>query len=194
MRSFFVIAVLLALPGPVTAQAGPDPSAQERISATAGLMLKGSQIAQENRLHFGGWAGLLFTDNLAIGGGGFALINDIELVGSEGDTGFLLDMGYGGLLFRYWETLRGPLMGDVGLLLGAAHAEVRDNLTSGEVGSDNFFIAEADFGLSYSLARDFHLGISLGYRFTSGVEDLPRVSAGDINGFTSTISVQVGGH
>ncbi len=85
MRYAFVLAVLLALPGPLGAQAGPDPSSRSRVSATAAVMLKGGKIADENRLYLGGWAGLVFGGKLAVGGGGFALLNEVELAGSGGE-------------------------------------------------------------------------------------------------------------
>jgi len=194
MRFGFVLAVLLALPGPLEAQAGPDPSSQGRVSATAAVLLKGGRIADENRLHLGGWAGLVFGDNLAIGGGGFALLNDVQLAGSEGGSGFNLDLGYGGLIFRYWEPLSGSFTGEAGLLLGAGHAEVRDQLTRTEVGSDNFLVAEAKMSLLYSFFPGIHVGVSVGYRLTTGVEDLPRVSTGDLNAFTGTLSLRLGGN
>lgn len=194
MRFGFVLAVLLALPGPLEAQAGPDPSSQGRVSATAAVLLKGGRIADENRLHLGGWAGLVFGDNLAIGGGGFALLNDVELAGSEGGSGFNLDLGYGGLIFRYWEPLSGSFTGEAGLLLGAGHAEVQYQLTRTEVGSDNFLVAEAEMSLLYSFLPGIHVGVSAGYRLTTGVEDLPRVSTGDLNAFTGTLSLRLGGN
>jgi len=191
MRYGFVLAVLLALPGPLGAQAGPDPSSQDRVSATAAILLKGGKVAGENRPHLGGWAGLVFGNHLAVGGGGFALLDDVELSGSEGSTGFSLDMGYGGLVFRYWEPLSGSLTGEVGLLMGAGHAEVRD-LVRNEVGSSNFLVAEPELSLLYSFFPGIYVGVSVGYRLTTGVEDLPTVSASDLNAFTGTLSLRWG--
>jgi hypothetical protein len=193
MRSGILLVVVLALPGPIRAQAGPDPSSHERVRATASAVLKAGQIASENRVHLGGWAGLVISDNLAIGGGGFALLKKVELTGPEGKTGFDLGMGYGGLLFRYWEPLANALTGEVGLLFGAGHAEVRNQLTRTEVGSDNFLVAEGELGLVYSFFPGMHLGLSAGYRLTSDVEDLPGVSTGDLNAFTGSLSVRLGG-
>ena len=98
-----VLILLLTLPGPIQAQAGSASSAPPRARATGAVLLKGSQVAGTDRLFMGGWAGLVFGDRLAIGGGGLALSKNVELVGSESSTGFDLGMGYGGLTVRYWH-------------------------------------------------------------------------------------------
>lgn len=193
MRLLFPLALLLVLPGSVRAQAGPGPSPPSRVAGTAAMLIKGGQIAGEYRAHLGGWAGVVFAENIAVGGGGFALLNQVDLDGLEGGTGFNLDFGYGGLFFRYWEPLSRWITGEVGLLLGAGHARVRDLLTRTEVGSDNFLVAEAELGALYSLFPKIHLGASAGYRLTSGVENLPRVSTGDLNTFTGTLFLRFGG-
>lgn len=188
IRTALILAIFFSLPGPLSGQA---PS-EDRVSSTAGVLLKAGQIADENRIHLGGWAGLLLADNLAVGGGGFALLNDVELAGSGGGTGFNLDFGYGGLFLRYWEPLSGPLTGEVGLLIGAGHGEVRNQLDGTEVGSDNFLVSEAEMGAFYTLFERFHVGLSVGYRLTAGVEDLPGVSETDLNGFNGTLSLRIG--
>lgn len=193
MRGTLFLAALLALPGPVLAQAGPPGSTEGRVSATGAVMLKGGQVAETGRVHLGGWAGLIFGDKLAIGGGGFAILERVELPASEGGSGFDLDLGYGGLLFRYWEPLTGSLIGGAGILLGAGHAEVRDQLTRNEVGSDNFLVAEAEMSVQYPIFREVFFGIAGGYRLTTGVEDLPRVSEDGLNTFTGTVFIRIGG-
>jgi len=185
--------LLLALPGALSAQAGSEAGSGNRVGAAASVVLKAGQIADESRVHLGGWAGLVFSDKLAVGGGGFALMKNVELAGPEGETGFDLDMGYGGLMVRIWEPLGSYLTAEVGLLLGAGHAEVYQQLTGTEVGSDNFLVAEGELGIAYSLSRGIHLGAAVGYRLTSGIEDLPGVSKGDLNAFTGSLSVRLGG-
>jgi hypothetical protein len=192
-RFGLLLVLMLASPGVLGAQAGSSSPPQGRVSGTASVLLKVGQVAEEDRLHLGGWAGLKFTDNIAVGGGGFSVLKSVGLAGSEGASGFNLDLGYGGLVLRYWEPLSGSLTGEMGILLGAGHAEVRDQLTRSEVGSDNFLVGEAEMGILYKLYRGLHLGVSAGYRLTSGVEGLPRVSKGDLNTFTGTLSIQLGG-
>jgi hypothetical protein len=156
-------------------------------------MLKGSRIAEENRLHFGGWAGLVFGGRLALGGGGFSLLENVELAGSEAGTGFDLGMGYAGVVVKYWQPLGPRVSGELGALLGAGHAEVQDRLVGTEVGSDNFFVAEPELSVFISVLKDLRLGASAGYRIVWGVEDLPRTSADDLRSITGTLSIRLGG-
>jgi len=132
----------------------------------------------------------MFSERLAVGGGGVTILHRVEIEGSEGGTGFSLDLGYGGLILRYWEPLAGPLVGQAGLLLGAGHAEVRDQLTRREVGSDNFLVSEAEMSVFYPLFSRLYLGVSGGYRLTAGVDDLPGVSPTDLDSFTATLSLR----
>ena len=188
-----VLILLLTLPGPIQAQAGSASSAPPRARATGAVLLKGSQVAGTDRLFMGGWAGLVFGDRLAIGGGGLALSKNVELVGSESSTGFDLGMGYGGLTVRYWHPWISRVAGEVGLLLGAGHAQVRDRLVGTEVASDNFMVAEPEVALFVTTLPWLHLGTSVGYRMVWGVEDLPRVITEDLRSFTATISLRIGG-
>ncbi|MGD2124264.1 MAG: hypothetical protein PVJ76_21220 [Gemmatimonadota bacterium] len=195
MRSLSILLVsILILPGFLWAQEEPGAPPQNRVGGVASVTLKAGETAGVNRLSFGGWAGLTFSGNVALGGGGFALSKDVELTGSEGETGFNLSMGYGGLTFRFWEPLANDLYGEVGVLLGAGHAVVEAQLTGTEVGSDNFLVGEGELGVSYRLLRRIFLGAAVGYRLTSGVQGLPEVSTDDLNAFTGSLFLRVGGN
>ena len=171
------------------AQAGQASSAPSRAEATGTVLLKGSRVAGADRLFLGGWAGLVFGNRLAIGGGGLALMENVELVG----TGFDLGMGYGGLTLRYWIPWSSRVTGELGILLGAGHAQVRSLVTGTEVGSDNFGVVEPELSVLITTLPWLHLGASGGYRMAWGVEDLPRVAVNDLRSFTASISLRLGG-
>ena len=189
MGRALLLCTLLALPGPLVAQAGPSPSPNARAGSVASLVLKGSRVAGKGRAHVGVWAGLVFG-GLAVGGGGYAMLENVEL-GPSG-SGFDLDMGYGGIQIRFSKVLLERLTLDAGALLGAGHAKVRDRAQDFESPSDNFFVAEPEISTFYSLLPKLHLGIAAGYRLAWGVEDLPRVSAQDLSAFTATLFLRVG--
>jgi hypothetical protein len=187
------LALALAPSGPLAAQAGRQLSDGQRVSAAAAGMLKTSRVAGVDRFHAGGWAGLVFGGRLAIGGAGFALLKDVELVGSEAGTGFDLGMGYGGLYLAYWKPVSPRFTGQVGLLAGAGHAQVTDRLMGREVGSDNFPVLEPDLSLFFAFHPRIRLGASLAYRMAWDVENLPTASAKDMRAATATLSLRIGG-
>jgi hypothetical protein len=136
---------------------------------------------------------LVFGPGVVLGGGGFAMTRNVELRGSEAGSGFELGMGYGGVLLRYLRPLLPRMTGETGLLVGAGHAEVRDLLAGREVGSDNFVVLEPEACLSIRLFWKAFLGASVGYRLPLGVEDLPGVSAADLESVTSSVFLRLGG-
>ncbi len=196
MRSaspLLLLGFLLVLPGPAGAQVTPQAPEPARVGATAAVVVEGGHLAGASRMFVGGWGGLVFGNNLVVGGGGAALSRRVEITGSESPTGFDLGVGFGGIYVRYAAARWGALAGEWGLLLGAGHAEVNDRLVGLEVGADNFMVLAPEAGLTYEIFRKLHLGASVGYRYVWGVEDLPLLSSEDFRSLTGTLSVRLGG-
>lgn len=191
MRLALLLCALLILPGPAVAQAEDPGPPSDRVGATASILLKTGQVAGADRLFLGGWGGLVFGEHYVLGGGGLALTENVDLPGSELSTGFDLGAGYGGLFFRYWEEVSPRVTGEVGFIVGAGHAEVRNRLVGREEGSDNFFVVEPEGSLFLALLPYLHLGVSGGYRMVWGVEDLPLVSADDLRSLTGSFSLRL---
>ena len=193
MRLAVFLSLLLILPGPLAAQAGQADEPPARASFAGAALLKVSQLAGADRVFLGGLAGFVFADRFLLGGGGMALTENVELPGSESSTGFDLGMGYGGVFLKSWTDLPHDLTGEASLLFGFGHAEVRDRLAGQEVGSDNFLALEPEISIFFNPFREVHIGLSGGYRFVSGMEDLPRVTQEDLQSFTGTLSLRLGG-
>lgn len=193
-RSGLIATLLLVLPGALAAQAGPEaPPPSVPVTAAVSFLSKWSEVAEKGRLHVGGWGGLVFRGRFMVGGGGFTMLERVGLPASEASSGFDLRMGYGGLVLEAWRPLGSRGTAGVGLLAGGGHAEVRDRLQGIEVGADNFMVAEPGIHLSYAVVRYAHIGISGGYRLAWGVDDLPRVSAEDLQAPTVTLFLRFGG-
>lgn len=154
---------------------------------------KWSEVAEKSRLHLGGWGGLVFGGRLVLGGGGYAMLRSVELPGSEASSGFNLGMGYGGIYLGYLWPIREKVTGGLSILAGGGHAEVRDQRVGREVGADNFVVAEPGLYLSYAVLPKLHLGASGGYRAVWGVDDLPRVTADELEAPTFSLSLRLGG-
>lgn len=193
MRFPILFLALTALPAPVLAQEGPGSSSSKRVGGTAVMVVKGSEVAGQYRAHVGGWVGLVFGERLTVGGGGLAMLENVELAAAQSESGFDLGMGYGGLQVRYWWPLRGGFTLDGGALLGAGHAEVTDLVQGLEAGSDNFFVVEPEISVLFGLFSGVHVGAAAGYRVVWGAEDLPRVATEDLRGPTAALTLKIGG-
>jgi hypothetical protein len=157
------------------------------------MVVKGSEVAGQYRAHVGGWAGLVFGNRITVGGGGLAMLEDVELAAAQAGSGFDLGMGYGGLQIRLRQPLGMSFAVEGGALLGAGHAEVRDLVQRRELGADNFYVIEPDISVFYSFLPGVHVGAAAGYRVVWGVEDLPRVAAEDLRGLTTALTLKIGG-
>lgn len=193
MRSVILLSALLALPGPLAAQAGQLRTPEPRAGSAVGLVVTGSRVAGEGRILVGGWGGIVLGNRFLVGGGGMALTQDVDLPRYTSSTGFQLGFGYAGLFLKYWKDLSFGLVGEGGLLMGAGHAEVHDQIIGQEAGSDNFLILEPQAAVSRRLFGQLHGGAGLGYRLPLGVEDLPRVRSEDLRCLTLSIFLRLGG-
>ncbi len=193
MRTLLLSCFLLISPGALWAQVDQGVSPVARAGGAAAALLKVGSVAGSSRVMFGGWGGLVFGDRFLVALGGIELPEDVDLPGSGLSTGFDLGMGYGGVLLKYWRDLPNNLVGGAGLMLGAGHAEVRDRLIGTELGADNFLVVEPEASISYKAYRGISLEAAAGYRFISGVEDLPTVTASDMRTFTGTLLLRIGG-
>jgi hypothetical protein len=135
----------------------------------------------------------VFSGRFAVGGGGFTLVENVEIPGSAGGTGFELGMGYGGVFLQLWHPIPGGFSGELGLLAGAGNAEVRDLLMGSELGADNFLVLEPTLSASRPAFRGVRVGVSLGYRKVWGVEDLLLVTGDDLQSVTGTLFLRIGG-
>jgi hypothetical protein len=193
LRAAVVLAVFVALPAHAMAQAAPAGSTSPRAGAIGAFLVTSGEVAEARAVFMGGWGGLVFREGIVLGGGGVALTKRIQLAGAESSTGFDLGAGFGGIYLRYIERTNHRLTPEGGLFLGAGHAEVTDRMVGLEIGADNFFVIEPEAALGYRVFRRLHVGVSLGYRFVWGVQDLPLLASGDFRSLTGSVSLRLGG-
>lgn len=141
-----------------------------------------------------GAAGLLsFSPRWRAGGAGLVLgrvsLDDPAAPGEE------LSMGYGGVLVR-WSPGSAPgdpgLPWEVGALVGAGNAEVRDPVAGVRRGSDNFLVLAPTVSLRKHLAERVGAAVAAGWRLAFSVDDLAGVDEGDLRGWTLGLELRLG--
>ncbi len=103
-----------------------------------------------------------------------------------------MSFGYGGavadVLLHGSEQTRISLRA----LIGAGHARVLVPVVGPELGADNFGVLEPELVAARWLAGVVSLQAAVSYRFVFAVEDLPQVTASNMNGASLTISIGIG--
>ena len=165
-------------------------SGSRNVSALIGGIYKATNFAGGTRSMVGVKAAVVFAGGLEIGGVGIKVLQPVDI--SVG-AGSLLELrtGYGGITV----AKRGLLGGRIGasFLLGVGNAEIRALPVGNQLGSDNFLVFEPEVTLEFPSWNMVHSALGGGFRFVTGVDDLPTLTAADLRGFTVTLMVVVGG-
>jgi hypothetical protein len=104
-----------------------------------------------------------------------------------------LRLGYGGLVLGLDLKQTSEVDVSSSLLLGAGNAQIHAQPIGNQLGSDNFLVVEPRLTLSAPSGHRLHGEFTAGYRFVVGVQDLPRLDASDLRGWTVTLSLSFGG-
>lgn len=178
--------LLFCCPLPVMGQQGGS----RDVSASIGGLYKVTRLAGGTHSMLGVKAAVLFAGGLEIGGIGIKVLEPVDI--SVGAGGLVeLRTGYGGITFAKRGLLGGWI--GAGFLLGAGNAEIRALPVGNQLGSDNFLVFEPEVTVKLPSWNVVHSALGAGYRFVTGVDDLPTLSADDLRGFTVTLRVVVGG-
>ncbi len=181
-----VVSLLFCWPMPVMGQQ----SGGRDVSAMIGGLYKATRLAGGTRSMVGVKAAVVFAGGVEIGGIGIKVLAPVDI--SVGAGGLLeLRTGYGGITVAK-RRLLGSRIG-AGLLLGAGNAEIRTLPVGNQLGSDNFLVFEPEVTLELPSWNVVHSALGAGFRFVTGVDDLPALRAADLRGFTVTLMVVVGG-
>lgn len=188
-----LLAATLLLPlEALPAQQAPDEARAFRAWPLAQASWKVTKVGDQKASLFGGLVGFGLTPRTVLGGGGFQLSGAASLDAEAEGSRRRLDFGYAGVALQHLRPLAPDWAATGALLLGAGHATVRDRGI--ELGADNFGILELQVAGVWRGPSPFQVSLSPGYRFASGVQDLPGVSAADLGGLTLTFGLRLAGN
>jgi len=146
-----------------------------------------SEVAGEVTAFFGGEAFLGIGERFRIGGFGYGTLESTQLVG--GPAPEELSMGYGGIFVGLTLADPGLAVMDGELLVGAGNAQVRAQPVGNQLGSDNYLVIEPRLTLELPRHLPLRGTLKAGYRFVTGVQDLPRVATGDLGSWTVALQI-----
>lgn len=165
-----------------------------RYGAFAGPVLKVGQVGDELGMFVGGRGGIVINKTLAIGIGGYGLVNQIQARGFMPDTN--VRMGYGGLEIEYLFDAPSVLHGSAMVLVGMGGAGFFRH--HGGWGSQNdyrsgsmFFVVEPAVNAEINISTWMRVALGVGYRLVSG-SNMDRFSNSDLSGANGVLTFKFG--
>jgi len=136
-----------------------------------------------------------------VGGGGALVINDFFVggygLGTEGATvefdgePYDIGFGHGGLWFGYTFNQHKLIHIYSSFRVGWGSAKLRQD--GDKKYSDNLLALAPEAGIELNITDWFKLGVSGGYRYVSGVDDLPALTSEDFTGMFGALTFRFGG-
>jgi hypothetical protein len=166
------------------------------VGAYAGMDVAYSRMFGQDGAVVGVQGALVLDHRLSLGIAGYGWTNSQQGPNDVAGNAQSFDTGYGGATLRYsFYKENFPLYLSVGALVGGgAIALSRDDEGDFEDSShseDVFALLQPDLTLSANLTHWMRLGLTAGYRFTSGV-DRNGFDESDINGLVLGGNIQFG--
>jgi hypothetical protein len=172
------------------------------VGAYAGFSVAYTNMLNRDGALLGFEGALLIAHRLSLGLAGYGFSRSPAGPADWDGTAREFGTGYGGFVGRYAFFTHSPVYLSVGILLGGGAAVLHENWEADESDDwdeedhessqgDGFFVVQPELSLHVNLTRWMRLGLTGGYRATSGVSRF-GLSEGDLNGVVLGGNVQFG--
>jgi hypothetical protein len=159
-----------------------------------GPMFQLTQIDEQLGVLIGGHGGWIIDHTVYIGGGGFGLVNEIE-VNSAPDSTPYLNLGYGGLELGVVLASNRLVHLTVSSLIGGGGVNYRSTSWNGDYDVDSagdvYFVLEPALHLVLNVTRHFRVALGGSYRYVSGI-DLEGLSDNAVTGPSASLTLKFG--
>ena len=136
-----------------------------------------------------------------VGGGGALIINDFFFggygLGNDGasvefeDKNYDIDFGHGGLWFGYTMNQHKLVHLYSSFKVGWGSVDLR--IDDEKKFNDNLLALTPEIGVEFNVTNWFKLGVTGGFRYVSGIEELPVLTDDDFTGMTGALTFRFGG-
>ena len=139
---------------------------------------------------------VLIDHRLALGVAGYGFSNPLSGPDAADGSAQHFDTGYGGVTVRYSMFLDNlPFYPSLGVLVGGGAIDLTEtdevDFSNDHSEGDVFAVVQPDITLYANLTRWMRVGLTAGYRFTSGVNKL-GFDESDVNGVVAGAQIQFG--
>ena len=163
-----------------------------------GPVVKFTSVNDEFALLVGGRGGWIINHTFTLGGGGYGLVNEIDMGNNSSGNSTRLMMGYGGFEMGLILSSNQLLHMRANILIGAGAINIAENRNEDwfdfdydNNNNDTFFILEPSFGMELNVTTFFRMDVGVSYRFVSGVNYFGLQNE-DIAGPSADITLKFG--
>jgi len=167
------------------------------VGGYGGLDVLYTRMFGRDGVAVGAQGAILIDHRLALGVAGYGFSNPVSGPNAADGSAQHFDTGYGGFTARYSFFLDNlPFYPSLGVLVGGGaidltKADHHDFDSHDSSASDVFAVVQPDLTLYANLNRWMRVGVTAGYRFTSGVNQL-GFDESDLNGVVAGAQLQFG--
>ncbi|HMP75983.1 MAG TPA: hypothetical protein PKE12_06785 [Kiritimatiellia bacterium] len=154
------------------------------------LDVKHSDIGIDDGFIGGVQVGGILNDRLAIGLGGYGLLDKIQTEPNGYDNPKQFDIMYGGLTLEYRLFAHKLLHASLGTLVGVGKMDLT-RTADGKHKEIDLFVVEPQLSLIINITAASEFGIGLGYRHADPDEDVKGLEKDDLSGFVATLFVRL---
>ena len=197
MKTIFIVLIFLITASVLLSQEKTLLTGEVEHGGYGAPVVKFTQINNQFGLFVGGRGGWIINHSIALGIGGYGLVNNVNQDDTILDYVPRLMMGYGGFEFEFIINSDELIHFTFHALIGSGAINYWDEDYFSKVHwdrwetADVFFVAEPAFNVDMNITSFFRVGIGASYRYISGVE-IVGLTNEDVDGFTGNLIFKFG--
>jgi hypothetical protein len=187
------LSLMVLLASPVLAQEATLLGGELSHGGFGGPVLKITQISEELGILSGGRGAWIINHMITVGGGGYTLINDIEVTGAADAPNLRFE--YGGFELGFILASDRLLHFSVNSLFGTGRVGSRWGEGDGDwdaADNDHFFVLEPSANVMVNVAKFFRIGLGASYRYVTGIDDFGHLTDADVTGISAVMTLKFG--
>ncbi len=166
-------------------------------SAFGAPVFKFTTLKGQSALLIGGRGGWMINKSIVLGGGFYALANNVKSGIIDPQNGQNVSMGfnYGGLEFEYIFLSEASIHASLDMLLaggGVTFVASNQNTSHLNYYSQDLLVWEPEVNIEFKIVNWLHLAAGISYRIISSYDGYYGISKGDLSGYNGVLTFKFG--
>lgn len=155
------------------------------------LDIKYSDFGGDSGFIGGAQIGGILNDRFAIGLGGYALLNEVDVAPNGYNNPESFDLAYGGLALEYTIYADKLFHASIGALMGGGQIRL-DRTSDGKDQKLELFVIEPQLNFMLNITQRSEFGVGIGYRHADpSNHNIDGLEQGDLSGMVGTVFLRL---